>query len=219
MNRRGVGVGIISRGTVPLKWMMHMNEIKNQFPGGLFWKFLTVERLSWAAARNEIVRKCRSNNFEWLFFIDDDVFVPADGLARLIKSGKDIISGLYWTKTDNTAPVIFEKMGAGPMYNFEVDKIIPIGGSGLGCCLINMKVFEKFDDAGAPYFVENWVYVDPDGNKMKCPIGEDHYFFLKAKEFGYQSFCDTGVLCDHYESEKNIFFPGEKIIRDICERS
>jgi len=217
-SRRGVGICIISRGTVPIKWMMHMNRVKNAFPGGIFWKFLTVERLSWASARNECVRKCRQNNFQWLLFIDDDVFIPENALDRFLKSGKDIITGLYWTKSETPAPVIFKEMGKGPMYDFPLDKVIPIGGSGLGCCLINMDIFDKFDEAGIPYFVENWVYTAPDGDKMKCPIGEDHYFFWKAKEFGYPAFCDTGVLCDHYDPTADKFYPGEEEVRRICRQ-
>ena len=215
--RRGVGVCIISRGTVPIKWMTHMNTVKAGFPGGLFWKFIIVERLSWAAARNECVRKCRANGFEWLFFIDDDVFVPHNALDMLLRADKDIISGIYWTKTENPAPVIFKDMGKGPLYNFEPDKVIPIGGSGAGCLLINMKVFDKFDEAGIPYFVENWVYTDPSGHKMKCPIGEDHYFFFKSKELGYQAYAHSGCLCDHYDTKKDKYYPGEEIVRKICK--
>jgi hypothetical protein len=217
-NRRGVGLAIISRGTVPIKWMTHMKQVTSCFPGGLFWKYLIVERMSWAAARNECVRKCRANNFQWIFFIDDDVFVPIHALDKLLRSEKDIVSGIYWTKTENPAPVIFKEMGKGPIYNFNPDEIIPIGGSGAGCLLINMKVFDKFDEAGIPYFVENWVYTDKQGNKMKCPIGEDHYFFMKAKELGFQAYADTSVLCDHYDSKKDKFYPGEKIVKQYCKQ-
>lgn len=214
--KRGCGICIITRGTVPLKWSMHLNRLKTYFPIGLYWKFIIVEGLSWAAARNECVRKCRINGFQWLFFVDDDVFIPENALKRLMKSGKDVVSGVYWTKTENPEPVIFKTMGEGPLYDFEADKIIPIDGSGAGCLLINMDVFDKFDEAGIPYFVENWIHTDKQGNQMKCPIGEDHYFFLKAKEFGYQAYADTGVLCDHYDVKSKVFYPGDKIIRKIC---
>jgi glycosyltransferase involved in cell wall biosynthesis len=213
--KRGVAICVITRGTIPIKWMMHMNQIIKFSPGGLFWKYIVVERLSWAAARNEAIRKARAANFKYAFFVDDDVFIPDDALDLLLRSGKDIISGIYWTKTENAAPVIFEDMGSGPMYQFPIDKIIPIGGSGLGCCLINLEVFDKFDEAGAPYFVENWIYTAPDGQKLKCPIGEDHYFFIKAKEFGYQPYAHTGILCDHYNWETDTFYPGEKVVKDL----
>ena len=217
-NRKGVGICIITRGTVPVKWMMHMNRLVKFNPGGLFWKFIVVERLSWAAARSECVRRCRAHNFRYLLFVDDDVFLPDDAIDRMLKSKKDIVSGVYWTKTEHTSPVIFKEMGAGPMYEFPVDELIEIGGSGLGACLINMDVFDKFDEQGIPYFVENWIYTTPDGIKMRCPIGEDHYFFIKAKELGYKTYADTGILCDHYDYKNDIFYPGEKIVRDIVSK-
>ena len=216
--RRGIGIAIITRGTVPLKWSMKLNDVSKQFPGGLYWKFLVVERLSWAAARSECVRKARSNNFQWIFFLDDDVFIPDDAIDLLLKSKKDVISGIYWTKAEHTAPVIFKDIGEGPMYDFEPNKIVPIGGSGLGCCLINMDVFDKFDEAGVPYFVENYTFIDKDGQRMKSPIGEDHYFFMKAKEFGYQPFAHTGVLCDHYDVKADKFYPGEDVVREISKQ-
>lgn len=216
--RRGMGICIISRGTVPIKWMMHMQRLMKFSPGGLFWKYIVVERLSWAAARSECVRKCRANNFKWLLFIDDDVFLPDDAITRLLKAKKDIVTGIYWTKAENTAPVIFEEMGGGPMYDFPVDKLIEIGGSGAGCLLINMDIFDKFDEKGIPYFVENWIHTAPDGNKMRCPIGEDHYFFIKAKELGYQAWCDTGLLCDHYDHKRDKIFPGDKVVREIVSK-
>ena len=149
---------------------------------------------------------------------DDDVFLPDDAIDRMLKANKDIVSGVYWTKTEHTSPVIFKEMGGGPMYEFPVDELIEIGGSGLGCCLIRMDVFDKFDEQGIPYFVENWIYTTPDGIKMRCPIGEDHYFFIKAKELGYRAWCDSGILCDHYDYKNDIFYPGEKVVRDIVSK-
>jgi len=214
--KRGVAICIISRGSVPINWMMHLNEARNHFPIGLFWKFIIVERQSWAAARTECVRQAREAGFKWIFFIDDDVFIPFDGLAKLMAATKEIITGVYWTKSDETAPVIFEEIGQGPMYTFPVDEVIPIGGAGLGCTLINMDVFNRFDEAGIAYFVENWTYTAPDGNRIKCNVGEDHYFYLKAREFGYQPYAHTGVLCDHYDLKTNKFYPNEAIVKKVC---
>ena len=217
-NKRGIGICIISRGQVPIKWMMHMQRLMKLNPGGLSWKYIVVERLSWAVARSECVRKCRANNFKYLLFIDDDVFLPDDAITRMLKADKEIVTGIYWTKTENTSPVIFKEMGAGPMYNFPVDQLIEVGGSGAGCLLIDMDIFDKFDEAGLPYFVENWIHTAPDGNRVRCPIGEDHYFFIKAKELGYKAWCDTGILCDHYDYKTDKMYPGEKVVREMISQ-
>jgi 2-polyprenyl-3-methyl-5-hydroxy-6-metoxy-1,4-benzoquinol methylase len=214
----GLGVGIITRGWVSMKWMMHMERIKGTYPVGMFWKYLIVENRPWAEARTEVVHKAKAMNFEWLLFIDDDVFIPEDAVSRLFQAGKKIVTGMYWTKTDPPRLVIFKKIGDGPYDTFPVDELIKIGGSGLGCCLIHMSVFEEFDKHNIPYFLENWIYTDEKGTNMKCPVGEDHYFFINAQKLGFEAWCDTGVLCDHYDYKTRRFFPGEKVVRSITEK-
>jgi hypothetical protein len=213
--RLGLGLGIITRGTVSIKWMMHMNKLATMTPIGMFYKYITVEGLSWAEARNEVVRRAQKENFEWLLFIDDDVFLPEDAMRRLFNSRKDIVSGVYWTKSENEVPVIFEEMGKGPMYDFPIDEVFEIAGSGLGCCLINMKVFDEFDKAGIPYFKENWIMTLEDGSNIKCSIGEDHYFFYHAKKLGFKAWADSGVLCDHYDVNTKKSHPNENIVREM----
>lgn len=214
----GVGIGIITRGWVSIKWMMHMERMRGTYPIGMFWKYLVVEGRGWADARTEVVHKAKAMNFEYLFFIDDDVFIPEDALNRLLSSGKKIITGMYWTKTDPARPVIFKRMGDGPYDHFPLDELIEIGGAGLGCCLIHMSVFEKFDENNIPYFLENWIYKDEKGQNMKCPVGEDHYFYCKAKELGYKVWCDSGCLCDHYDYKTKRTFPSEDIVRKLTEQ-
>jgi glycosyltransferase involved in cell wall biosynthesis/2-polyprenyl-3-methyl-5-hydroxy-6-metoxy-1,4-benzoquinol methylase len=216
--RVGLGVGIITRGWSSIKWMLHMDRLKSSFPVGMFWKYIVVEGRGWADARTEVVAKARAMNFEWLLFIDDDVFIPDDTVNKLLQSGHKIITGMYWTKTDPPRPVIFKRMGEGPYDNFPVDQVIEIAGAGLGCCLIHMSVFDEFDKQNIPFFLENWIFTDSAGQKMKCPVGEDHYFFTKAKELGFNVMCDTGILCDHFDLKTKRFFPGEQIVRQLTEK-
>jgi 2-polyprenyl-3-methyl-5-hydroxy-6-metoxy-1,4-benzoquinol methylase/glycosyltransferase involved in cell wall biosynthesis len=215
-DRAGIGMGIITRGTVSIKWMTHMDKLKSFYPIGMFWKYIIVEGTEgWAKNRIEVVKRAQKEKFEWLFFVDDDVFIPKDGVREMIGHDKDIVTGVYWAKTDKETPVIFEKHGAGPMYKFPVDKLFKVAGSGLGCCLINMKVFDAFDKAGIPYFKENWIMELDDGRKMKCPIGEDHYFFYHARKLGFDIWADGGVLCDHYDMNKKRFYPSQEVVKRI----
>ena len=215
-NRAGVGVGIITRGTVSIKWMSHMDKLRGFFPIGMFWRHLIVEDTTgWAKNRIEVVKQAQKGNFEWLLFIDDDVFVPRDVMQQLMRSGKDIVNGIYWTKTENEAPVIFKEEGAGPMFNFPTDQVFEIAGSGLGCTLINMKVFDAFDKAGIPYFKENWIMESTSGQNMKCPVGEDHYFFHHARKLGFKVYADSGCLCDHYDINTKKFYPSQATVRKV----
>ena len=94
----------------------------------MFWKYIIVEGLSWAEARNEVVRKARKENFEWLLFIDDDVFLPEDAVKKLLSRQKNIISGIYWVKSEVDNPVIFKRFGAGPYFDFPIGEVFEIGG-------------------------------------------------------------------------------------------
>lgn len=208
--RIGVAIGIISRGTVPIKWMMHMQMVQRNLPVGLYWKYIVVEGKNYADGRNDVVAKAREEGFEWLFFVDDDVFLPHDVLKRLLSHQKDIMTGIYWTKSNPTEPVIFEKFGKGPMYKFPIDKVFQVAGAGAGCLLINMRVFDKFDEHNIPYFKQGWSE-----NGIICAIGEDHWFFKKAKELGFEIYADSGVLCDHYCLKTNTYYPPESVVREI----
>ena len=214
-----MGIGIITRGDVSIKWMTHMDKLKGHFPIGMFWKYIIVEGLSWAEARNEVVRQARKENFEYLLFIDDDVFLPEDAVKKMFSHQKDIINGIYWVKTDIDNPVIFKEFGAGPYINFPMDEVFEIAGSGLGCALIKMDVFDKFDEAGIyPYFKENWVMTTDSGQNMKCPIGEDHYFFYHAGKVGYKVWADSSILCDHYDMKNKVMYPRENVVRKYIEK-
>jgi len=73
--RSGLGIGIITRGNVSIKWMTHMQQLQHFFPVGMFWKYIVIEdETGWAKNRIEVVREAQKENFEWLLFIDDDVF-------------------------------------------------------------------------------------------------------------------------------------------------
>jgi len=214
----GVAIGIITRGPVDIKWMMRMDEFRHHIPGGLFWKYFVVEGTDgYANNRNKVVEEVKKEGFKYLLFIDDDVFIPEDTLTRMLASKKDIVSGIYWTKNDQQSPVIFEKEGAGPMYEFPVGELFEIQSSGLGCVLINMEVFDAFDKAGIPYFRENWVMELDNGKKIHCPIGEDHYFYHKSRKLGYKVWADGGILCDHYNTTTKRFYPTPDVVRKVVQ--
>lgn len=216
--RRGIGIGIITRGTTSTTWATHLVKVINEMPVSTFWKILSVSGKSYAEARIEVVKKARELNFEWIIFIDDDVFLPDQAITKLLSHQKEIISGIYWTKSNPSVPVISKKVGGGPFFNFPINKLFTIGSSGLGCCLINMKVFDKFDEENIPYFKENWSLII-DGNEFKCIIGEDLWFFHHARKLGFQPLCDSDICCDHVDMKTNISYPPPEVVRDIASKA
>lgn len=218
-DRVGIAIGVISRGLVSIKWMMHMRNLHRFFPPGMFWNYIVVEGKSYADGRNEVIERARRDNYKYVLFIDDDVFLPDNAVTQLLSRQKDIVTGVYWTKASPSVPVIFRKMGEGPYFDFPVDDVFTIESGGIGATLINMKVFDAFEDAGIPFFKENWNEVLDNGQTMHCNVGEDHWFYHNARKLGFEVYADSNVLCEHYDANTDSFYPDEKIVREYSNKA
>lgn len=222
--RKGLLIAFLTSGMISVKWMNRLNELTKGIPSGLFWKTAYYEGKNYreqggyARGRNILVKMAQDAGVEWLFFIDSDVFPIQDAVTRLMAHNKPVVSGIYYMKGYPAQPVIFEDFGSGPYWNYPVEELFPIAGSGLGCTLINMSVFDKFDEANIPYFKENWKEQNPDGSWLSVEVGEDHWFFKKCKDLGIQPMCDSSVMCDHLDEKTGIFFPDEEEVAKIRRR-
>lgn len=223
----GLLVGIISDGLVSARWHLHMKDLGKKLPGGLYWEehivvanFKKDPTKNYATSRTEIVEKALAKNYKWLMFIDSDIFIPEDAITRLMSHGKDIVTGVYWMKTNPPQPVVFEEIGDGPIWNIEPkDELQEIGGAGLGCTLINLDVFRKFKEKGIPFFDQDWVYENPTTKRrIQIAIGEDHWFFHNARELGYKVWMDTNVLCDHYDANTDTMYPNQEFVRKLVAK-
>lgn len=222
----GMAIGMICNGTIPIKFSMHMKECEKYLPGGLFWTYIyTMGDFSknptktYATLRTDVVNEALKQNFKWLLFLDTDVFLPMTGVNDLFKCNSDIATGIYYMKNSNPQPVIYDTIGDGPIWDIEPDKIFDVGGSGLGCCLINLDVFRKMKEKGIPFFKQNWVYEHKDGRKIHVNIGEDHWLFKSAKELGFSIKANSAVLCDHYSVDEDKFYPEPSYIKQIQKKN
>lgn len=219
--KNGLMIGFITDGMVPIEWMIRLNKIASGIPSGMFWKYVWYkgkgykDKGGYAKARTKVIEQARANNAKWLLFLDTDVLAPPDVVTRLMSHNKPLVTGIYYMKSQPSQPVIFQKMGNGPYWDFPVNELFEIEGSGLGCTLIDMDVFDKFEEEDLPFFKENWTYTKKDGSKVRVKVGEDHWFFMKSKELGYQPYCDSSILCDHMDTNTGAIFPGEKEVKRI----
>jgi glycosyltransferase involved in cell wall biosynthesis/SAM-dependent methyltransferase len=221
----GLALGVICPGTVPIKWMMHMQHTGQRMPGGIYWAYVYAcgdfkkdPTKSYASLRTEVVEKALSMNSKWLMFVDSDVFIPEDCINRLMSHNKDIVTGIYWMKTQPPQPVVYKRIGDGPIWDIEPkDELEEIGGAGLGCCLIKLDVFRKFKEKGIDFFRQDWIH-EKNGRRIQVSVGEDHWFFEKARELGFKVWMDSNVLCDHYDINSDSTYPDEKVVRKIAEK-
>lgn len=212
----GFAIGIISDGNVPFTWMLHHMNIQKSLPSGIHWSYVYAiadfkrnPQANYATSRTEVVKAAQKMGVKWLFFNDTDVFIPLEAIRTLMSYNKPIVTGIYFLKRTNVLePVVYSEVGQGPMWDIKVgDGLKEIGGAGLGCTLIDMDVFDKFDEAGIPYFKQDWEGENFMGKKMTVQLGEDHWFFTQARKLGYKVYCDPAIVCDHWCDITKQFYP------------
>ena len=147
-----------------------------------------------AAGGNLLIKIAQEKECTHIFFVDDDVHVPADGLMKLLAHDVDIVSGLYLMRNYPHKPIIFaEANELGHCLHHWLSPnesgLVPVVASGLGCCLIKMSVFDKLEK---PYIrlgeldPENWC--------------DDIGFFGRTRAAGIQAYADLSVTCGHVAS-------------------
>ena len=167
-------------------------------------------------SRNKILEYATENDYDYVFMLDSDVICPGEILKKLLKVGKEIVSGLYFGLFNlsgekkwfpiayrGITPEEFEEMKQ--QVNFsesikshkdlkrrldqeELDskKVLDVLFPSGGCALIKRKVFEKVRYS----LLDTSKY---GGIKTDDGIG----FFTNCNNAGFQSYCDTSLVCEH----------------------
>jgi len=149
---------------------------------GLPLQLITVKSSIVAQARNNGVEHARDFKADFIFFLDSDMLFPPTALFRLLLHGKDIVGATY---TKRVAP--FEILGTKLAEQPAVlsGDLLEMQRIPTGCLLIKMAVFDKLSK---PYFR---FETDSHG----AIIGEDYVFCDRAREAGFQIWCDA-VMAD-----------------------
>lgn len=140
-----------------------------------------------------------------IFFVDSDMVIPKDALAKLFKKDKDIVSGLYFHRNPPHKPHLYRLVGEGleTIDDYGDGNLLECDAVGAGCLLIKKGVFENL--AGKVKVVEGvsqFFVTTP-------TVGEDIFFCELAMKGGFKVYCDTSVKCGHIElsviEEKDYF--------------
>jgi glycosyltransferase involved in cell wall biosynthesis len=138
---------------------------------------------------------------DYLLFIDSDMAWQPPDIARLIKSGKDIIGGLYYKRRFPYGPVVYGHDGLTHKQIEKVpERLFRCDGVGTGFLLISRKIINKFKE---PELVADWGFpFDPlkslqSGDAASYYNGEDLSFCLKARHLKLDIWCDPETLVGH----------------------
>lgn len=205
-------IGIPSRGMVSTHFMSARAMLQSSL--GISWSdyIVTHEEAinrgvdpnSVAAKKQLIAEFAVENGADWVLYLDDDVIFPPNSLLQLLSRNKDIVGGVYWSKSQPPVPLIFRGHMRGPFMDWHVGDFIKVDAMGMGLNLIKTKVFKAMPK---PWFSENYIYHDLRlATKRDAGTTEDLYFYKKARDFGFEVWCDTTIQALHYDNRSKTFF-------------
>jgi len=159
-------------------------------------------------ARNIIVEQAKRMGARYLFFVDDDVLVPNFAIPRLLNLGVKVASGVYYTKYQPPTPVVLNKGVPGGYTDWVQGDVIDVDYIGMGCCLIDMSVFDEMEP---PYF--KYLKGASDPSDKRGTIGEDVWFCKKVAEAGHKVWVDTGIQCVHEDFANRMQYMHHETLR------
>ncbi|HDY72862.1 MAG TPA: hypothetical protein ENH90_01765 [bacterium] len=146
-------------------------------------------------SRNTLVDLFLKRPADYLFFIDSDMLVPPNTISLLCKQNKDMVSGLYFGRSQQgeTHPMVsIKNEGVYSRLSSLSGELEEVDAVGFGCVLIKREVIEKISkQIGEQPFFQNFFKTRTD------IIGEDYYFCELAIKAEFSIFVDTSLQCGH----------------------
>lgn len=147
-------------------------------------------------ARNQLANMAIDGGFDRVLWLDSDMEFPPELLEKLSKhldDGKEIVSGLYFSRKHPIRAVAYEKVGmdgngmpcAESIHEWPKDGPFRIEACGFGAVLHTVDLLKRIRD------------------KFKLPFspilgfGEDLSFCLRAKDLGAKIWCDPTIRLGH----------------------
>lgn len=186
-------IAIPNTGITLFKWAVGFKMLMPPVP----YNVISNRGLPIDRARCDLVEQAKKFGASHIFFLDSDVIVPADGLIRLWNRRLPVVTGIYGSKHELPGVWIEQAKSGLNRYAAVLPDVLekyqlfhhPDIVVGAGCCLIDMKVFDRLE---APYF--EWTQ-----GRKEAGVSEDFYFFEKVRKAQIPIHVDTTVRCEHLD--------------------
>lgn len=214
---RVIFLGVPSFGMVSLRWHSHMLQLQNPLNRSVYHGYVIGGEVG--QSRNILVDQALNwtndygHTVSHVFFVDDDCLVPPYALSVLLSRKRPIVGGLYYAKTPAEQPLVLPDAFGGTVTDLPRNEVIECYGHGMGCTLIELRVFQeilaaglvKYDEVNgkrvAQFFstTRDELTFAESGAPIYTNQTEDIFFLNKARELGYSGAVDTGVFCFHWD--------------------
>lgn len=233
-------IGTPSRGTVRMEWVMA------RFGQIIPCNWSSTDCIQWMNtyaplrylvpdAQNLIVKEIIGKKFEWLLLIEDDNILPPDAFLRINeymrKGDVPVVSGLYFTKSDPSEPLIYRRRGSSFFADWKMGDKVWVDGVPTGCLLIHASLLEVLWKESPEYIVNGQVcrrvfdvpekvWTDPETNATMTLTGTSDLLFCERlmkenifekagwPEFQKKEFpllVDTNIFVRHIADDGRIF--------------
>lgn len=151
-------------------------------------------------ARNHLAEIAIDGNFDRVLWLDSDIIFEPSTFRRLsehLDLGKEIVSGLYFTRKNPIKPVIYKDLWqellpdgkraahAESFDDYPRDDLFQAAGCGFGCVMTSVDLLRRVrDQLGMPFAPE-------------AGFGEDLAFCLRARQLGAEIWIDSTIKCGH----------------------
>lgn len=199
-----IGVGIPTGKMIDTEFVRVLLERINEWTQKYILQIYVNVMIPIDLSRNEIVENAKKDNCDYLFFIDSDIIIKDGQLDRLLSHNKDAITGIYYKRIFPYEPLPRKKVTKDLYIYIEpedkeniqnsatgtIGDIIEIDGTGMGCFLVKMDIFDKIH---YPWF--EFKYFNK--NEKWAQTSEDLVFCQKLQDIGIKIYCDPFVKCPH----------------------
>jgi hypothetical protein len=218
---------------IPCNW--ESGKLDVGIPSCVPMKYLTAD------AQNLIIQHAILNKFEWVLLWEDDVIPPVDLYPKLNQYIRDsdtpIVSGLYYTKSNPSEPLVYREMGKSFYGSWKMGDLVWAGGVPTGMLLIHHTIFELMYEESPQYQIFTGqitrkvfesprnVWIDPEQNYYKSSMGtSDLYWCDRVKKENvlrragwsdiakkkYPFLVDTNIFCKHIDLHTGVQYPEAK---------
>ena len=197
----GLTFGVPARGMVRVEWAFNLHQLVPPMNYATRFILLTQADKGVDWKRNQVCEFALQNKSRYMFFIDEDVFVPAHTLKQLIMRMENdpdlaVVGGVYCSKSEPSAPLVFRNNGVGSYWNWKAGEYFEVTGLGMGCTLIRTEWLKKISK---PYFLTYREIYSEDNANLGEEGTEDLYFLRKISDAGGKIMCDSSILCEHWD--------------------
>jgi len=187
-------VVVLTRETTSTGWAFAFKRLI--VPG----EYVPLSGMPFDHARNTGCMRAINEGYDYVFFLDDDVFPPPDAILKLMARNLPIVSGVYYRRHAPVVPVMLKDNPDGQsnrwITEFRIGELLDVDLVGAGCLLIKCDLLRSLPPINAAHHWFEWRVHRSDLPPFERS-SEDFSFCRHAIANGHKVYVDTTVICEH----------------------